>query len=120
MAEIAWTIAELDRELHALEEGAPAADPDLHLKAYLSLHQQGGFAQVQPDSLPDADYMQPFSAGVVHSRLECTVQTGGNGMGTVDEGLTWQIGVWDQMAPVYIREVDKRFVPVVEHLIATR
>ena len=67
MAEIAWAIAELDRELHALEEGARAADPDLHLKAYLSLHQQGGFAQVQPGSLPDADYMQPFSAGVVHS-----------------------------------------------------
>ena len=38
-------------------------------------------------------------------------------MGTVAEGLAWQIGVWDQMAPVYIREVDKRFVPVVEHLI---
>jgi SAM-dependent methyltransferase len=38
-------------------------------------------------------------------------------MGTVAEGLVWQIGVWNQMAPVYIREVDKRFVPVVEHLI---
>ena len=38
-------------------------------------------------------------------------------MGTVAEGLAWQIGVWDQMAPVYIREIDKRFVPVVEHLI---
>jgi ubiquinone/menaquinone biosynthesis C-methylase UbiE len=38
-------------------------------------------------------------------------------MGTVAEALAWQIGVWDQMAPVYIREIDKRFVPVVEHLI---
>lgn len=38
-------------------------------------------------------------------------------MGTVAEGLARQIGVWDQMAPVYIGEVDRRFVPVVEHLI---
>ena len=38
-------------------------------------------------------------------------------MDTVAEALAWQIGVWNQMAPVYIREIDKRFVPVVEHLI---
>ena len=34
-------------------------------------------------------------------------------MDTVAEALAWQIGVWNQMAPVYIREIDKRFVPVV-------
>lgn len=39
-------------------------------------------------------------------------------MGTVAEAFAWQIGVWDQMAPVYIREIDKRFVPVVEHLVS--
>jgi SAM-dependent methyltransferase len=33
------------------------------------------------------------------------------------EALAWQIGVWDQMAPVYIREIDKRFVPIIEHLV---
>jgi SAM-dependent methyltransferase len=38
-------------------------------------------------------------------------------MGPVAEGLVWQIGGWDQMAPVYIREIDQRFAPVVEHLI---
>ena len=42
---------------------------------------------------------------------------GGISIGTVAEALAWQIGVWDQMAPVYIREIDKRFAPVVEHLI---
>ena len=39
-------------------------------------------------------------------------------MGSNTEGLDWQIGVWDQMAPVYVREIDKRFVPIVEHLVA--
>lgn len=33
------------------------------------------------------------------------------------EGLTWQKGVWDSMSQVYLREVDKRFAPVVEHVI---
>ncbi len=30
----------------------------------------------------------------------------------------WQVGVWDQMADVYEREIDQRFVPVIEHLLA--
>ena len=38
-------------------------------------------------------------------------------MNKVAEALAWQIGVWDQMAPVYIREIDKRFAPVVEQLL---
>src|SRR5262249_60931100 len=29
------------------------------------------------------------------------------------EGLAWQISVWDRMVPVYIREIDKRFEPIV-------
>lgn len=33
-------------------------------------------------------------------------------------GLTWQIGVWDRIAPIYIREVDRRFAPVIDHLLA--
>jgi SAM-dependent methyltransferase len=33
------------------------------------------------------------------------------------EGLTWQIGVWNQISPLYVREIDGRFVPVVEGVI---
>jgi ubiquinone/menaquinone biosynthesis C-methylase UbiE len=34
------------------------------------------------------------------------------------EGLAWQTGVWDRIAQTYLREADKRFVPVVEQVIA--
>jgi len=33
------------------------------------------------------------------------------------EGLAWQISVWDRMVPVYIREIDKRFEPIVEQVV---
>lgn len=33
------------------------------------------------------------------------------------EALEWQIGVWDRISERYLREVDKRFAPVVEHVI---
>lgn len=33
------------------------------------------------------------------------------------KGLAWQIGVWDRIAQIYLREIDERFVPVVEHVI---
>jgi SAM-dependent methyltransferase len=35
-----------------------------------------------------------------------------------DRGLDWQIGVWDDMAEVYVREIDQRFAPIVDHLLA--
>lgn len=34
-----------------------------------------------------------------------------------DRGLTWQIGVWDDMAEVYVREIDRRFEPVIDHIL---
>ena len=34
-----------------------------------------------------------------------------------DEGLAWQVGVWNRMAPVYQQEIDKRFGPVVEAVL---
>ena len=34
-----------------------------------------------------------------------------------DEGLAWQVGVWDRMSPVYALEVDSRFVPVVDQVM---
>jgi SAM-dependent methyltransferase len=34
------------------------------------------------------------------------------------EGLAWQLGIWDQIPQLYAREVDTRFVPVVEQVIA--
>ncbi len=39
-------------------------------------------------------------------------------MNTNDQGLQWQIGVWDRMSELYLREVDSRFAPVVEGVIA--
>jgi SAM-dependent methyltransferase len=35
-----------------------------------------------------------------------------------DEGFAWQQGVWDKMAEVYEQEIDSRFVPVVECVLA--
>jgi len=35
-------------------------------------------------------------------------------------GLAWQVGVWDRLSEVYLREVDKRFAPVVEQVVARR
>ncbi len=35
-----------------------------------------------------------------------------------DQGLEWQIGVWDRISELYAQEVDRRFVPVVEAVIA--
>ncbi len=32
-------------------------------------------------------------------------------------GLAWQIGVWDRISRSYLDEVDKRFRPVVEHVL---
>ena len=32
-------------------------------------------------------------------------------------GLAWQIGVWNRISDVYLREIDRRFAPVVEHVI---
>ena len=33
-------------------------------------------------------------------------------------GLAWQTGVWDQISQIYLQEIDKRFVPAVEQLVA--
>ena len=34
-----------------------------------------------------------------------------------DQGVTWQIGVWDAMAEVYVREIDQRFGPTVDPVL---
>jgi SAM-dependent methyltransferase len=34
------------------------------------------------------------------------------------EALAWQTGVWDRMSDVYIREIDRRFAPVVDAVLA--
>ena len=34
-----------------------------------------------------------------------------------DEGLKWQVGVWDRMSPTYLREVDARFTGVIDGII---
>lgn len=34
------------------------------------------------------------------------------------EGLAWQTGVWNRISNIYLREIDQRFAPVVEAVIA--
>lgn len=34
-----------------------------------------------------------------------------------DEGLEWQIGVWDRISELYVKEIDRRFVSVVDNVI---
>ena len=34
------------------------------------------------------------------------------------EGLAWQIGVWNRISDIYLREIDRRFEPVVDGVIA--
>jgi hypothetical protein len=34
-----------------------------------------------------------------------------------NEGLKWQVGVWDRISFTYLREVDGRFAPVIDSLI---
>ena len=36
----------------------------------------------------------------------------------LDEGFAWQVGVWNNMAEVYRQEIDKRFAPIIEHVLA--
>jgi ubiquinone/menaquinone biosynthesis C-methylase UbiE len=33
-------------------------------------------------------------------------------------GLAWQLGVWNRIAEIYAREIDQRFAPVVDRVIA--
>jgi SAM-dependent methyltransferase len=33
------------------------------------------------------------------------------------EALVWQVGVWDRMSDTYVREIDRRFEPVVDRVI---
>ena len=33
------------------------------------------------------------------------------------EALAWQVGVWDRISQTYLREIDRRFAPVVEQVI---
>jgi len=33
------------------------------------------------------------------------------------QGLQWQVGVWDRISELYLREVDPRFATVVEHVV---
>lgn len=37
--------------------------------------------------------------------------------GSPEEGLQWQIGVWNRISDTYLREIDPRFAPVVEGVI---
>ena len=39
-------------------------------------------------------------------------------MNSEQEALRWQVGVWDQISQWYVRDVDKRFAPVVAGVIS--
>lgn len=35
----------------------------------------------------------------------------------IDHALEWQVGVWNRMSEIYLREIDRRFAPVVDAVI---
>lgn len=35
-----------------------------------------------------------------------------------EEGLAWQVGVWDRISQIYASEIDRRFEPVVDSVLA--
>ena len=37
--------------------------------------------------------------------------------GREQEALAWQVGIWDRISQIYLREVDSRFAPIVEQVI---
>jgi len=39
-------------------------------------------------------------------------------MSELEEGLAWQVGVWDRMSQVYRSEIDRRLAPVVDQVLA--
>ena len=39
-------------------------------------------------------------------------------MSDLEEGLAWQVGVWDRMSQVYRREIDQRLAQVVDQVVA--
>src|ERR1051325_4326652 len=34
-----------------------------------------------------------------------------------DEGMKWQVGVWDRISPIYLREIDNRFTGVIDGVV---
>lgn len=39
-------------------------------------------------------------------------------MSEQEEGLAWQVGVWDRISQIYWSEIDRRFAPVVDGILA--
>ena len=39
-------------------------------------------------------------------------------MSNGEEGLAWQVGVWDRISQIYWSEIDRRFAPVVDRVLA--
>ena len=33
-------------------------------------------------------------------------------------GLAWQLGVWNRISDIYLREIGRRFAPVVDRVVA--
>jgi len=42
----------------------------------------------------------------------------GGGMSDREEGLAWQVGVWDRISQIYWSEIERRFEPVVDAVLA--
>jgi ubiquinone/menaquinone biosynthesis C-methylase UbiE len=38
-------------------------------------------------------------------------------MDSEQEGLKWQVGVWDRISPIYLQAIDNRFTGVVDAVI---
>ena len=41
----------------------------------------------------------------------------GSGSASNQDAQAWQVGVWDRISQLYLKEVDRRFIPVIEQVI---
>jgi hypothetical protein len=35
----------------------------------------------------------------------------------LEAGFAWQVGIWDRMAEIFQREIDRRFAPIIQELV---
>jgi len=86
----------------------------------------GGYKESLTGRMPDrrpADGLRPRlirTSGLWPHGGEVDMSTGGaeRSARNDDEGLAWQREIWDRYPEIYSREVDTRFAPVIEHVVA--
>ena len=69
---------------------------------------------------PETRYAKVFVPSFEQERWYCEAVSRREAMAdhdNQDEGLKWQVGVWDRISPIYLREIDNRFTGVIDGII---